>query len=383
MADAEDSNSGSGLGSHHDSLQLLTKTRLDKAVSTNDIMLDLQRALTYEAVFSTLVEHKMQALKRDYEEHKRAKRKKRKKSIGRILLPRKLFGTRRSSSREEEEEEFAGAERQPVQVQQAKTAPLPSTSQRPVQAEAAQLEDSVASTLSNSSGRQGGGRHSMLVVQAQTHTPAQPATQCSSSSSSAEELQGGGAAAAAAATPASTTRLPQHSSMRSTTTATTTPTLASCYDNTSLGTAATGTASATLVRGAGLHSSTMADDSLTASLRGSLESLSYSSSRCTVSFGGAEIIAVAHGDADTRERARLAKRLRILEAKSISAQCSPIFPRSLVRSIPLPVPQQAVSLGHIALSLHRSSELSKLLRNIKIVDSPKLNVFKIEKYPRC
>lgn len=331
MADAEDSNSGSG------SLQLLTKTQLDKAVSTSDVMLDLQRALTYEAVFSSLVEHKMQALKRDYEEHKRAKRKKRKKSFGRILLPRKLFGTRRASSKEEEEEEESPEEAEA----QAKTVHTePASSSKPLEA---QLEDSVASTLSNSSGRQGAhvGRHShSLLVQAQTHTPAQLPTQRSSSSSSAEELQAVAAHSPPVRPPPEST---QHSSMRST--ATTTP-LASCYDNTSLATAtatATATASATVVRGTGQHSSTMADDSLTASLRGSLESLSYSSSRCTVSFGGAEIIAVGHSDADTRERARLAKRLRILEAKSISAQCSPIFPRSLVRSIPLPVPQQAVS----------------------------------------
>lgn len=334
MADAEDSNSGSG------SLQLLTKTQLDKAVSTSDVMLDLQRALTYEAVFSSLVEHKMQALKRDYEEHKRAKRKKRKKSFGRILLPRKLFGTRRSSSKEEEEDSPEEEAEGEPQVKTVHTEPASSSKPLPAAVEA-QLEDSVASTLSNSSGRQGAhvGRHShSLLVQAQTHTPVQLQTQRSSSSSSAEELQ-------AVAMPSPPARPPpeptQHSSMRST--ATTTP-LASCYDNTSLATAtATATASATVVRGTGQHSSTMADDSLTASLRGSLESLSYSSSRCTVSFGGAEIMAVGHSDADTRERARLAKRLRILEAKSISAQCSPIFPRSLVRSIPLPVPQQAVS----------------------------------------
>lgn len=100
-------------------MQLLTK--LDKAVSTNDVLLDLQRALTYEAVFSSLVEHKMQALKRDYEEHKRAKRKKR-KSIGRILLPRKLFGARRSSKDDSEEDE----EVVPLQLNTFVTPRLPS-----------------------------------------------------------------------------------------------------------------------------------------------------------------------------------------------------------------------------------------------------------------
>jgi len=114
------------------------------------------------------------------------------------------------------------------------------------------------------------------------------------------------------------------------------------HDNTSTTATATATGTAT-AHGGVLHSSTLADDSLTASLRGSLESLSYSSSRCTVSFGGAEVITASGGEAESRERARLAKRLRILEAKSISAQCSPIFPRHVVRSFPLQSPQQAVS----------------------------------------
>lgn len=356
MADADDSNSGGGSGSGSgragDSLQLLNN-KLDKAVSTNDILLDLQRALTYEAVFSTLVEHKMQALKRDYEEHKRAKRKKR-KSIGRILLPRKLFGPRRASKEGSEEDEVEVEKEREKEKEMEKENQLPeksltqgktASSHRPADIELAtgslplqlELEDSVASTLSNSSGGRQAARHShSLLVQAQTHTPAKPpAGEHESSSSSSSHEQ-------ALAVPD-----PRHS-MSTTTNGEAeylTP-VASCYDNTSATATATatatvtGTATATVI---GQHSSTMADDSFTGSLHGSLESLSYSSSRCTVSFGGAEIIALAHGDADTRERARLAKRLRILEAKSISAQCSPVFPRSMVRTMPLPMPQQAVS----------------------------------------
>ncbi|XP_033254141.1 uncharacterized protein LOC117193500 [Drosophila miranda] len=322
MADAQDSNSGASGKGGQESMRLLTK--IDKAVSTNDILLDLQRALTYEAVFSILVEHKMQALRRDYEEHKRAKRAKKRKSIGRIFLPRKLFGGGRRGSREEDS---AAAPAEEPQTPSAKTIAKAKTkpkgrgkaqddievasgsveaSLRSHGKSAEPLEDSLASnSLSNSSGP-GPGRQAIhihsLLVHAQTHTPAK--TDLLRRSGSSEEENGSG------------------------------------YDNTST----TATATATVItaeRGGVLHSSTLADDSLTASLRGSIESLSYSSSRCTVSFGGAEIIAVAGLDANTRERVRLAKRLRILEAKSISAQCSPIFPRHVVRSFPLQAPQQA------------------------------------------
>lgn len=365
MADADDSKSGSGAsgsGSGRGSGELQLLTKLDKAVSTNDVLLDLQRALTYEAVFSTLVEHKMQALKRDYEEHKRAKRRKR-KSIGRIFLPRKIFGSRRScSSREDTPPLPVPAEGEAPKPQsppatssssslksKARTKATPKTRADDIEVASGSvasvpraqpkprpetLEDSLASTLSNSSGpgiaRQHRHSHSLLV-RAQTHTPARDregdndATRRSTSSEETEIRSKS-----------------QHLAKHSTTINGESELLppASGYDNTST----TATATATGGGGGVLHSSTLADDSLTASMRGSLESLSYSSSRCTVSFGGAEIMAVSGLDAEARERARLAKRLRILEAKSISAQCSPIFPRHVVRSFPLQSPQQAVSI---------------------------------------
>lgn len=359
MADADDSKSGtgsggsgsgsgrgSGRGSGAESLQLLTK--LDKAVSTNDVLLDLQRALTYEAVFSTLVEHKMQALKRDYEEHKKAKRRKR-KSIGRIFLPKKLFG---SGSRRSSREDTPPPEEHQVQPSPAATSSGKARAQtkgktRTDDIEEASgsvaslqrshpkrpdnLEDSLASTLSNSSGAQRPHKHShSLLVRAQTHTPAHQmdmdADRRSISSDAELRLKAQLPAKHSTTINGESELLPPISG----------------HDNTSTTATATATGTAT-AHGGVLHSSTLADDSLTASLRGSLESLSYSSSRCTVSFGGAEVITASGGEAESRERARLAKRLRILEAKSISAQCSPIFPRHVVRSFPLQSPQQAVS----------------------------------------
>nr|XP_041632817.1 pneumococcal serine-rich repeat protein isoform X2 [Drosophila kikkawai] len=378
MADADDSKSGSdgsgsasgsGRGSGAESLQLLTK--LDKAVSTNDVLLDLQRALTYEAVFSTLVEHKMQALKRDYEEHKKAKRRKR-KSIGRIFLPRKLFGGSGSRRSSREDTPPPAEEAPPGQSSSSSPPAAAATSKAKTKAKSRQddieeasgslasfqrtharrpenLEDSLASTLSNSSGAQRQPRHShSLLVRAQTHTPAHQvdleAVRRSSRSSSSE----------GEAEVRSRTQLPGKHSTTINGESELLPPI-SGHDNTSTTATATATVTAAAgVSGSVLHSSTLADDSLTASLRGSLESLSYSSSRCTVSFGGAEVMPSAGMgppgagpgggltgvEAEARERARLAKRLRILEAKSISAQCSPIFPRHVVRSFPLQAPQQ-------------------------------------------
>jgi len=341
-------------------LQLLTK--LDKAVSTNDVLLDLQRALTYEAVFSTLVEHKMQALKRDYEEHKRAKRRKR-KSIGRIFLPRKLFGSSsRRSSREDtpppEEHQSPPATSTSGGKTKAKTKAKGradeieeasgslASLQRSHPKRPENLEDSLASTLSNSSEAQHRQhRHShSLLVRAQTHTPAHQVVDMDAerrSISSVEEGQ------------RSRTQLPAKHSTTINGESELLPPI-SGHDNTSTTATATATVTATgggASSGAGgvLHSSTLADDSMTASLRGSLESLSYSSSRCTVSFGGAEVIVPSMLEAESRERVRLAKRLRILEAKSISAQCSPIFPRHVVRSFPMQSPQQGVS-SHLNIS---------------------------------
>lgn len=277
MADADDSKSGSGgSGSGAEDLQLLTK--LDKAVSTNDVLLDLQRALTYEAVFSTLVEHKMQALKRDYEEHKKAKRRKR-KSIGRIFLPRKLFGS--GSRRSSREDTPPPAEAQPVEPSPPAAAATSSSSKAKAKTKAKSrqedieeasvsvaslqrahakrpdnLEDSLASTLSNSSGAQRLPRHShSLLVRAQTHTPARQvdvdADRRSSSSGEEAEVR-------------SRTQLPAKHSTTINGESELLPPI-SGHDNTST----TATATATVTAGAGggggvLHSSTLADDSLTA-----------------------------------------------------------------------------------------------------------------------
>lgn len=356
--------------------------KVDKAVSTNDTLEDLQRALTYEVIFTTLLEKKVMAIKRECEERKRAKRMKR-KSIGRIFFSRKLFGGLRKLRGDSEPDvfmrgEFGAMMASPMGFRSTKTikrssvgsgrkdgdeievfstsASASNGSHRSQLARATltkmqkvktQLttghgaavgqpaDDSVASTLSNSSdkndvsGAGAAGGQTMvkrsLLVRAQTHTPAEVMTSSSGSGDSRAATHrrsvsvingngnsnGNGGNGGNGGLPVSL--------------------LERTYDTTSL---ASGYGNGT---GARLHTSTMADDSLT-SLRDSIESLSFGSSRCTVSFGGAEIIPDETASL-IYERARLAKRLRILEAKSISAQCSPVLPRHLIATMPAPAPE--------------------------------------------
>lgn len=326
----------------------LMLTKLDKAVCTNDTFEDLQRALTYEAVFSTLIENKMLAMKRDCEERKRIKRMKR-KSIGRIFFSKKLFGggsrknsTLHTGELEDEmivvDEDTGRVRKVSSQISAFKLESIESVKRSPIndievasasssghqmqmtnpKASAVTVEtpvaadDSLTSTVSNDNPSFSSGKNSSgvavkrnLLVTVQTHGPAEVVTSSSSGDSKdgATRLSTNGAA------------LPSSYIDRSYDATS----LVSGYDNGG---------------GGRINTSTMADDSLT-SIRDSIESLSFASSRCTVSFGATEVI-----PEDTAsllyERARVAKRLRILEAKSISAQCSPVFPRHVLKSLPLP-----------------------------------------------
>jgi hypothetical protein len=60
--------------------------KVDKSVCTNDIFHDINRVIRFEKVFTTLVENKVLAIKRDCEQKKRNKRL---RSIGRILIRKK------------------------------------------------------------------------------------------------------------------------------------------------------------------------------------------------------------------------------------------------------------------------------------------------------
>ncbi|XP_065368171.1 mucin-5AC-like isoform X1 [Calliphora vicina] len=334
---------------------------VDKAVSTYGIpdLRDYQRAVTYELVFNSLLEKKMQAMKRDCEERKRAKRLKR-KSIGRIFFAKRLFSSmdsRKTSSLSEmaiEEELHARTEpstpqktmkstiktatKEQTQQQQqeqpkspdieieatskkmssqrssyrsrtrskSKTNTASSESPQTTTNTQQQADDSVTSTLSNSSDKVVVKQN--LLVKAQTHMP-QEALIVSSSSGDSKNAQtttqSNGNQTYSIVPPLSLERTQDTAS------------LASGYEN--------GT-------GARLHSSTMADDSLT-SIRDSIESLSFASSRCTVSFGATEVIQ-EDLDVNMYERLKAAKRQRILDAKSISAQCSPILqPRHVIKTL--------------------------------------------------
>ncbi|XP_058981829.1 mucin-4 [Musca domestica] len=352
-------------------------SKSDKAVSTYGIpdLEDYQRAVTYELVFNSLLEKKMQAMKRDCEERKRNKRLKR-KSIGRIFLAKRLFSSvdsRKSSMLSESAggsvDKIMQAHSEPTTPQKLTKMPMQKTAIRKdhVQAQSldietdrsmssaqspplssqqsAQLryspttrsksksntassetqktqqqqpqqqqhphgtgpEDSVASTLSNSSGKMV--KHNVLVM-AQTHgTPTEVHTSSSSADSKAEKKPS-----------VSATHPAGHSRELTCDTSS----LASGYDNGA---------------GARLNSNTLCEDSLT-SMRDSIESLSFASSRCTVSFGATEII--PEDVAYERIKAS-AKRQRILEAKSISAQCSPILPsRHVIRTM-VHAPPKAMS----------------------------------------
>ncbi|XP_061390949.1 uncharacterized protein LOC133326290, partial [Musca vetustissima] len=346
----------------------------DKAVSTYGIpdLEDYQRAVTYELVFNSLLEKKMQAMKRDCEERKRNKRLKR-KSIGRIFLAKRLFSSvdsRKSSMLSESaggsvvmqahsepttpqklmkmpttktairkdhaaqsldietDHSISSVQSPPFsshqttqQVRQSPTSRSKSKSntassetqktqqqQSPPHPPGATAEDSIASTLSNSSGKMV--KHNVLVM-AQTHgTPTEVQTSTSSGDSRAEQKR---------------SSVPAHPASHSRGEVTCdTSSLASGYENGA---------------GARLNSHTICEDSLT-SIRDSIESLSFASSRCTVSFGATEVI--PEDISYERIKAAAAKRQRILEAKSISAQCSPILPsrhviRTMVHAPPKPM----------------------------------------------
>ncbi|XP_049309490.1 uncharacterized protein LOC105221978 [Bactrocera dorsalis] len=381
--------------------------KVDKAVSTNDTLEDLQRALTYEVIFSTLLQKKVMAIKRECEERKRAKRMKR-KSIGRIFFSRKLFGGSRKLRGDSEPDvymrgEFDAMMASPTGLRSTKTATkrrsdsgsrkdgdeievfstsasasngshrsqlaratLTKTQKVKTQLTTAHgaavgqpADDSVASTLSNSSekndvsGAGAAGGQTMvrrsLLVRAQTHTPAEVMTSSSGS---------GDSRAATHRRSVSVINGNGNSNGNGGNGGLPVSLLERTYDTTSL---ASGYENGT---GARLHTSTMADDSLT-SLRDSIESLSFGSSRCTVSFGGAEIIPDETASL-IYERARLAKRLRILEAKSISAQCSPVLPRHLIATIPAPAtePMPLPPLAQTTVSIDNAMQAATTTKHI-------------------
>uniref|UniRef100_A0A1A9WHE2 Uncharacterized protein n=1 Tax=Glossina brevipalpis TaxID=37001 RepID=A0A1A9WHE2_9MUSC len=357
----------------------------DKAVSTHGInsLEDLQRALTYEAIFHSLLEKKMQAMKRDCEERKRAKRLKR-KSIGRMFFARKLFSSvesRQSSTFSESAEDQLCSRTVPTSPHKTKSpktairdkaykhrksdeieeASVKSLSQSrshgsrtrtktKTTASAERLsqiaplaDDSVVSTPSNSSERQSfeqklAQRH--LLVHAQTHMPTDAAI--SSSSGESKDAQHTNGILTGSVVPSGSF-------------------IERSYDTASLG---SGYENGT---GARLHSSTLAEGSLT-SIRDSIESLSFASSRCTVSFGATEIIPEIHRDPLLYERIRAAKRQRILEAKSISAQCSPeLPPRLVLKTMIHPPPIRAIPENDTASSLTITAGGDKKMNDFRYI----------------
>ncbi|XP_073813492.1 uncharacterized protein [Musca autumnalis] len=360
--------------SSHAQDPMMDLSKSDKAVSTYGIpdLEDYQRAVTYELVFNSLLEKKMQAMKRDCEERKRNKRLKR-KSIGRIFLAKRLFSSVDSRKSSMLSESAAGSVDKVMQAHSEPTTPQkltkkpsiktairkdhaaqsldietdlsmssahsppPSSSHQSIQlrfsptaaarskskSNTASLEtqkpqqqhpldqtaeDSIASTLSNSSGKMV--KHNVLVM-AQTHgTP----TQVQTSSSSGDSKVAQKISASAHPPPLDTAGHSRELTCD-------TSSLASGYENGA---------------GARLNSNTICEDSLT-SIRDSIESLSFASSR--VSFGATEIIP---DDVAFQRIKAAAKRQRILEAKSISAQCSPILPsrhviRTMIHAPPAPM----------------------------------------------
>uniref|UniRef100_A0A1B0AHM6 Uncharacterized protein n=1 Tax=Glossina pallidipes TaxID=7398 RepID=A0A1B0AHM6_GLOPL len=351
----------------------------DKAVSTDGInsLEDLQRALTYEAIFHSLLEKKMQAMKRDCEERKRAKRLKR-KSIGRMFFARKLFSSvesRQNSTLSESGEDQLYSRTVPTSPHKIKSpktairdkaykhrksdeievASITSLTQSQSRSQGSRTrtkakttasakrlpqpaplaDDSVASTLSNSSERQSVDQklaQRQLLVHAQTHTPIDAAV--SSSSGESKNAPHANGVLTSSAVPSASF-------------------VERSYDTASLG---SGYENGT---GARLHSSTLADGSLT-SIRDSIESLSFASSRCTVSFGATEIIPEIHRDTLLYDRIRAAKRQRILEAKSISAQCSPELPPRLVLKALRAMPE-----NDTASSLTITAEENQKMKDIR------------------
>ncbi|XP_055838782.1 uncharacterized protein LOC129906855 isoform X2 [Episyrphus balteatus] len=328
----------------------------DKAVCTNDTMEeDLGKALTYEAIFTTLIENKVLAMKRDCEERKRAKRQKR-KSFGRILFSKKLFGSsggnggtgavggtggRKSPSAEELDVE-KGALPDDFEINvtsklsdchihdettHSKTSSSSKRHHHQQEVETSSVEREP------SSGRRG--KNATIKMQPQPIPPGDDSLSSNAynDSLSLSEKNGVRNLVVEVLTHHHDARLAYDDdavsivdqaapiSLNDTTT------VDQSIDAISIGSNSNAVDEH--------NTSTMADDSLT-SIRDSIESLSFPSSRCTVSvsgFGASGVCPEITVNPSCLDSASLifdkrrAKRLRILEAKSISAQCSPILPR--------------------------------------------------------
>ncbi|XP_055915847.1 uncharacterized protein LOC129948813 [Eupeodes corollae] len=328
----------------------------DKAVCTNDTMEeDLGKALTYEAIFTTLIENKVLAMKRDCEERKRAKRQKR-KSFGRILFSKKLFGSsasggtgggsgsgsggRKSPSAEELDVEKGSSLADDFEINvtsklsdchihdETTHSKVSSKRHHHPEADASMRrgknatikvlpqippgDDSLSSNAYNDSlslSEKNGVRN--LVVEVLTHHHDARLAYDDDAASIADQVA--------------------PISLNDTTTVDQSIDAISICSNS--------------IAVDEHNTSTMADDSLT-SIRDSIESLSFPSSRCTVSVSGFGATGGGGGvcpeitvnpscldSASLIFDKRRAKRLRILEAKSISAQCSPVLPRHIKPTI--------------------------------------------------
>ncbi|XP_037926589.1 uncharacterized protein LOC119661355 [Hermetia illucens] len=289
--------------------------KVDKAVCTNDTLDDhLTKAIKYDVVFTTLVENKILAIKRECEERKRAKKEKR-KSLGRMIFGRRLFRGGCSSKRaqanddvdvEKGESSFARSDEKSISAQGSNAgstgvscskAQSIRSGKEDFESEADessislripfpidnQAEDSNGSNENGSLSERGGARD--LVVEVLTHRDGH-----SYDDSEKDELKDNEKGSLAL--------LSDHSR----------------HDATSM---------ASSVRATEKDISIIVDDSF-ASPKGSIDSLSCASSRATTS-------AVFP---TTRSSEKDLLRLRILEAKSISAQCSPVLPRQKPPSIP-------------------------------------------------
>lgn len=72
--------------------------KVDKAVCTKDTQKDLTKTIQYETVFTTLIENKISAIKRECEDkNKKTKRQKQSKTFGKIFFGRRIFGSNRKT----------------------------------------------------------------------------------------------------------------------------------------------------------------------------------------------------------------------------------------------------------------------------------------------
>ena len=87
--------------------------KVDKAVCTNDMSFveDLNRAIRFEAVFSTLVENKILAIKRECELKRKSKKS---RSLRRMLFGRKCAGSGNSSRKSKGTDDDGKLEEVPV-----------------------------------------------------------------------------------------------------------------------------------------------------------------------------------------------------------------------------------------------------------------------------